>query len=167
MQLEKITVSGSPEEIGFQHGKLLAESIHQVIDFYKPIFISNLSSEASVLAAAERFKARIKAFNPNYIKEIDHISLGAEVTEPLWLYALNSRTELALTKNLNECTAIVFPEHNMIGQTWDWAQRLEGHFVVMEIQFPSGHKLTQLTEAGIIGKIGFNNCGLGVTLNIF
>jgi isopenicillin-N N-acyltransferase-like protein len=55
----------------------------------------------------------------------------------------------------------------MIGQTWDWAQRLEGHFVVMEIQFPSGHKLTQLTEAGIIGKIGFNNCGLGVTLNIF
>jgi len=84
----------------------------------------------------------------------------------LWLYALNARTELALTNQSGECTAMVFPQHKIIGQTWDWAQALEDNSVVMEIQFPSGHKILQLTEAGIIGKIGLNNRGLGLTLNI-
>jgi isopenicillin-N N-acyltransferase-like protein len=36
----------------------------------------------------------------------------------------------------------------------------------MEIELLSGHKILQLTEAGIIGKIGLNNRGLGQTLNI-
>ena len=166
MQIKKITLSGSPGDIGIQHGQLLAEQIQRNIEFYKPILLSNLGGEAQLLAAAALFKERIKTFNPDYIIEIDHIALGAEVSEPLWLYALNARTELALTTNSKECTAIVLPQGNVIGQTWDWAQGLEANFVVMEIEFPSGHKITQLTEAGIIGKIGLNNIGLGVTLNI-
>jgi len=164
--LQKITLSGSPEEIGFQHGKSLAAQIHRNIEFYKPVFLNNLGDEARILKAAERLKEQIKGYNPDYITEIDHIALGAEVSEPLWLYALNSRTELTLTKRSKECTAIVFPRHNKIGQTWDWAQALENNFVIMEIQFPSGHKILQLTESGIIGKIGLNSCGLGQTLNI-
>jgi isopenicillin-N N-acyltransferase-like protein len=165
-ELEKITLSGTPEEIGFQHGEILVEQIHRNIEFYKPLFLSNLSDEARVLQTAERFKEQIRGFNSDYITEIDHIALGAEVEEPLWLYALNSRTELTLTKTTHECTAVVLPQHNQIGQTWDWSQHLEDSFVVMEIQFPSGHKILQVTEAGIIGKIGMNNQGLGQTLNI-
>ena len=166
VQFEKISLSGSPEEIGFLHGRLLSEQIHRNIEFYKPIFLANLGDEAQVLQSAGRFKEHIKAFNPDYSTEIDHLALGAEVSEPLWLYALNARTEMALTKQSCECTAMVFPQHNIIGQTWDWAQPLEDNSVIMEIQFPSGHKILQLTEAGIIGKIGLNNRGLGLTLNI-
>jgi isopenicillin-N N-acyltransferase-like protein len=162
----RITLSGSPEEIGFQHGKLLSEQIHRNIEFYKPIFLANLGDETQVLQLTEHIKEYINAFNPNYITEIDHIALGAEVSEPLWIYALNARTELALTKHYGECTAIVYPQHNIIGQTWDWAQSLEENSVIMEIQFPSGLQILQLTEAGIIGKIGLNNRGLGLTLNI-
>lgn len=164
--IQIISLSGSPAEIGFRHGKLLSKQIRRNIEFYKPLFLNNLESETKVLDAAERLKAQIADFNPNYKTEIDHVALGAEVSEPLWLYALNSRTELALTQDFYECTAIVFPRHYVIGQTWDWAQGLEDNFVVMEIEFPSGHKILQMTEAGIIGKIGLNNCGLGVTLNI-
>jgi len=29
--MEKITLSGSPDEIGFQHGKLLSDQIHRNI----------------------------------------------------------------------------------------------------------------------------------------
>lgn len=165
-QFRKITLSGSPEEIGLQHGKLLSDQIHRNIEFYKPLFLANLGGEAQVLQSTGRIKEHIKAFNPKYITEIDHIALGAEVSEPLWLYAINARTELALTKHYAECTAMVFPQHNIIGQTWDWAQPLEDNSVIMEILFPSGHRILQLTEAGIIGKIGLNNRGLGVTLNI-
>jgi isopenicillin-N N-acyltransferase-like protein len=165
-RLQKITLSGSPEEIGFQHGKSLASKIYRNIEFYKGVFLSNLGDEVQVLKAAKRHKEQIKAYNPDYITEIDHIALGAEVSEPLWLYALNSRTELTLTKTINECTAMVFPHQQIIGQTWDWAQPIRDNFVIMEIHFPSGHKILQLTEAGIIGKIGLNSNGLGQTLNI-
>ena len=165
-RFQRITLSGSPEEIGLQHGRLLSEQIHRNIEFYKPIFLANLGDEAQVFQSSERIKEHIKAFNPDYVTEIDHLALGADVSEPLWLYALNARTELALTKQSDECTAMVFPQHKIIGQTWDWAQPLEDNSVVMEIQFPSGHKILQLTEAGIIGKIGLNNRGLGLTLNI-
>jgi len=164
--MDKITLSGSPEEVGFQHGKILADQIHRNIAFYQSIFLSNLGEETKVLTLAESFKKQIEEFDPKYLKEIDHIALGADVSEPLWLYALNSRTELAITAGANECTAVVFPQRNLIGQTWDWAQHLENHSVIMEIEFPSGHRILQLTEAGIIGKIGLNNRGLGLTLNL-
>lgn len=164
--MEKIALSGFPEEIGFQHGKALADQIHRNIEFYKPIFLNNLGDEAKALKLAESFKQQIEAFNPKYITEIDHIAQGAQVSEPLWLYALNSRTELAVTEFANECTAVVFPHHKILGQTWDWAQHLETHSVIMEIDFPSGHRILQLTEAGIIGKTGLNNKGLGLALNL-
>lgn len=165
-QLKKISLSGSREEIGTQHGATLKEQIQRNIAFYRPIFLNNLGSEASVLRAAEHLKKQIENYNPGYIAEIDHIALGAEISEPLWLYALNARTELTLTKGSNECTAVVFPDHQIIGQTWDWAVSVEDNFVIMEIQLPSGHKILQLTEAGIIGKIGLSSSGLGQTLNI-
>jgi isopenicillin-N N-acyltransferase-like protein len=165
-RLDKITLSGTPEEIGFQHGEILAEQIHQNIGFYRPLILQNFADEAQALKITQRFKERIQALNPDYVTEIDHIAMGAQVDEPLWVYALNARTELTLTKTTNECTAVVFPQEQLIGQTWDWSHHLEEGFVVMEIQFPSGHKILQLTEAGIIGKIGMNNRGLGQTLNI-
>jgi isopenicillin-N N-acyltransferase-like protein len=153
------------EEIGFQHGKHLATQIHRNIEFYKSMFLNNLGDESAILNAAEVFKENIRNYNPDYILEIDHIALGAEVREPLWLYAINARTELSLMSGMNECNAIVCPKHNLLAQTWDWAQKLEGNFVIMRISFPDGHQILQLTEAGMIGKIGINNQGLGVTLN--
>lgn len=108
--LTRIALSGSPEEIGFQHGIKLSEQIHRNIEFYKPIFLSNFSTEGRVLQETGRIKERIRAFNPDYIREIDHIALGAGVSEPLWVYALNARTELALTHQYDECTAVVFPQ---------------------------------------------------------
>jgi isopenicillin-N N-acyltransferase-like protein len=164
--LEKITLSGGPEEIGYQHGEMLAEQIQRNIDFYRPLILGNFADEAQALRTTQRFKERMRDFKPDYITEIDHIAMGAQVDEPLWVYALNARTELALTRTADECTAVVFPQEQLIGQTWDWSHHLEGNFVVMEIQFPTGHKILQLTEAGIIGKIGMNNRGLGQTLNI-
>jgi len=165
-QIIKVVLSGSPEEMGFRHGELLSEQIRRNIEFYKPILVANLGDEAAVLRATEHIKEHIHAYNPNYITEIEHIAMGAQVSEPLWVYALNARTELALSMKTNECTAIVFPQQGIIGQTWDWARPIEDDFVMMELQFPSGHNILQITEAGIIGKIGLNSCGLGQTINI-
>jgi len=165
MSRKTISLSGRPEEIGRQHGQLLAEQIHRNIDFYKSIFLKSFGDESQILSAARHFKDSIQAYNPNYVLEIDNIALGAAVSEPLWLYAINSRTELSMLNGLQECTAIVCPRKNYLAQTWDWAQKLEGSFFIMKISFPDGHQILQLSEAGMIGKIGLNNQGLGVTLN--
>ena len=115
-------LSGSPEEIGCQHGQLLAEQIHRNIDFYKSIFLKSFGNESQILSAARHFKESIHAYNPNYVLEIDNIALGAAISEPLWLYAINSRTELSMLNGVHECTAIVCPKKGLLAQTWDWAQ---------------------------------------------
>ena len=165
MSIQLICLSGTPDEIGYQHGQLLREQIHQNIDFYKSVFLINLKDQTQILQAARSYQESIRTFNPNFNLEIDHIALGADVTEPLWLYALNARTELSMVGSFQECTAVVCPQESLIGQTWDWAEKLEEKFFLMEISLPDGHKILQLSEAGIIGKIGMNNRGLGVTLN--
>jgi isopenicillin-N N-acyltransferase-like protein len=165
MSIKTISLSGTPQEIGFQHGQLLADQVHHNIEFYKSLFLTTFGDESQILNAAEAFKESIRGYNPDYILEIDQIASGAGVSEPLWLYAINARTELSMLKAVHECTAIVCPKKDILAQTWDWAQKLEGNFFLMEISFPDGHKILQLAEAGIIGKIGLNNQGLGVTLN--
>jgi len=165
MPIKTISLSGRPEEIGFQHGELLAEKIHRNIDFYKSMFLNSYGDQSQILRAAQDFKDRIQVYNPNFVTEIDHIALGAGISEPLWVYGINARTELSMMKKIQECTAIVCPKAGLIAQTWDWAQELEDTFVVMKISFPDGHRILQLGEAGMIGKIGLNNLGLGVTLN--
>jgi isopenicillin-N N-acyltransferase-like protein len=165
MTARLIPLSGMPDEIGYQHGQLLREQIHLNVAFYQSVFLKNLRDKPQILQAARKYREAIRAYNPNFNLEIDHIALGAGVTEPLWLYALNARTELSMVNGLQECTAVVCPKDGLIGQTWDWAEKLEEKFFLMEISFPDGHKILQLSEAGIIGKIGMNNQGLGVTLN--
>lgn len=165
MNVKAISLSGTPEEMGWQHGQLLAEHIHRNINFYKSLFLKNLRYKSQILRAAKHFKDSIQAYNPKLVLEIDHIALGASVSEPLWLYAMNARTELSMMSGLHECTAIVCPKNNFLAQTWDWAQQLESSFFIMKITFPDGHKILQLSEAGMVGKIGLNNQGLGVTLN--
>jgi isopenicillin-N N-acyltransferase-like protein len=165
MTMKTISLFGTPQEIGSQHGQLLSDQIHQNIEFYKSIFLQTFGSETRILSAAERFKQNILNYNHHFVAEIDSIARSAAVPEPLWLYAMNARTELSMLNGLHECTALVCPSKNLLAQTWDWARELEGRFTLMEVAFPDGHKILQLSEAGIIGKIGLNNQGLGVTLN--
>ena len=96
------------------------------------------------------------------------IAEGARL--PSWQIAvLNARTEIyhALSeRNLtNECTAVYLPGSRVLGQNWDWMAQLEPLVVLMEIEREDGHRILQLTEPGIIGKIGFNSEGIGVCLN--
>ena len=73
---------------------------------------------------------------------------GAKI-KPEYLFAMNARTELLLSPNYNECTAIAFPKKGILAQNWDWSSKLEDNSVVIEITKPNGLKILQLTEAGI------------------
>ena len=159
--LPLVFIKGCPEERGFQHGKKLRQQINQVIQFYQQIFHKN---QEDIFREAEYFKGKIKEYNCEYAREIEALAEGAKVN-PLWIYALNSRTEI-LAYYPVECTSIYFQKTGILGQNWDWAKALEDLIVLMKIQFPNGHKILMLTEPGIIGKIGMNSRGLGVCLNL-
>lgn len=164
-----IKLSGSAEEIGFEHGRLLAGRIERCWAFYERI-IGAPRSELQRLALT--FANQIRAFSADYADEIEAISAGAGL--PSWqIYALNSRTELIRMLKRKEpapvpgeCTALYFPETNILGQTWDWALELLSLTVIMEITRPGKPRIIQITEPGIIGKIGLNSCGVGVSLII-
>lgn len=163
-QFPVIAISGEPFERGRQHGEHLSEEIGKTIDFYCSIF---KLPESEIFRHAEFFHQLIDSFNPGYSEEIQGIAKGSKV-DPLWIVALNARTEI-LSRNTNasnECTTVYFPRPSILGQNWDWGKPLEPLTVLMNIEGSDGHRIFMLTEPGIIGKIGMNNRGLGVCLNI-
>jgi len=169
----EIDISGDARERGNAHGEQLRDEIAAALDYYRTIF--NLTNDI-ILNQAAHFRGVISAFNDEYAVEIDAIADGSN-QDPLWITALNARTEiLGLNKPeqarppVNECTSMCFAGPTVptpiLGQTWDWGKAMEDLCAIVHLTRPDGHEIRMLTEPGIIGKIGMNNAGLGVCLNI-
>lgn len=159
-KLPLIELQGTPREIGLQHGRILKDRIQRTITYYHGIF---KKPEEKIFDEAKRFKKVISEFSRAYSDEIEGIAEGAAV-DPLWIYALNARSEI-LTQFVSECTAMYFSDEKLLAQNWDWAEALEELMVLMKITREDGHTILQITEPGILAKIGINSEGLGVTLN--
>ena len=159
-KLPLFTVNGNNEEIGKQIGSLLKDRIYSTLDFYKGVF---RKEEEKIFTYAKMFQNSIKSFNNDYAIEINSMAETIDV-DPLWIYALNARSEI-MNKFANECTASYFKNSRLLGQNWDWAKELEDLAVILRIKQPNKPDILQMTEPGIIGKIGFNSEGLGVCLN--
>ena len=155
-----IKIQGGPEDRGRQQGGLLKERIHKTIEFYQKQF---LIPEEEVLGIAHQFRESTKSFSEDLYAEIEALAQAAEV-DPLWIYALNGRTEL-LNLNPMECTTLAFRKQAVIGQNWDWDLEVEELAVILDIEKEDGHRIITMTEPGMIGKIGMNCHGLGVCLN--
>eukprot|EP01129_Flabellula_baltica_P017411 TRINITY_DN963_c1_g1_i2.p1 TRINITY_DN963_c1_g1~~TRINITY_DN963_c1_g1_i2.p1 ORF type:complete len:302 (+),score=54.71 TRINITY_DN963_c1_g1_i2:209-1114(+) len=164
--MKHLNLEGSPFQIGLNHGTQLSTEIKHTINFYKQLF--GIPDE-DILSMASHFKNVIELFNPFYIEEMEGIAQGAQV-ELLWIVAINARTEIYNNivqgkSGVTECTAFYFSESSVLFQTWDWAKELEKLMVCVRIQKDDGHVILQLIEPGMLGKIGLNSAGLGVTLN--
>lgn len=103
------------------------------------------------------------------MEEIRGISQGAEV-DFLDIVALNARSEIIL--NADGCTSlavtppITTDNETLLAQNWDWGSLLSPGMIILEIDQAPKPKILMVTEAGIVGKIGMNNYGLGVCLNL-
>lgn len=53
-----------------------------------------------------------------------------------------------------------------LAQNWDWMGRQRQALVVLHTQGPSGQSISTLTEAGMLAKIGINQSGFALGLNI-
>jgi isopenicillin-N N-acyltransferase-like protein len=155
-----IEIKGAAAERGRQHGTILRERIHRTLEFYKEQF---QLPEKEILSISDQFRKATKAFREELYHEIEALAQAAEV-DPLWIYALNGRTEL-LNLNPMECTTLVFKKQRLMGQNWDWHSEMEELAVILDIENEDGHRILTMTEPGMIGKIGMNHRGVGVCLN--
>lgn len=80
------------------------------------------------------------------------------------------QTDMALA--MNECTAVAaLPsatknKHTLLAQTWDWMGNQRAACVVLRAQGDDGADYATITEGGMLAKIGLNQHGIAVTLNI-
>jgi isopenicillin-N N-acyltransferase-like protein len=117
---------------------------------------------ADVLSAGEAVGARLAADWPELVEELEGIAAGAgqDVRE---LLAVNARTELLAGGG--ECSLLARrePSGAWLAQTWDWHPDLAAAAVSWTVEHADG-RLTTVTEAGVLAKLGLNGrrvaCGL-------
>ncbi|WP_195268854.1 C45 family peptidase [Eubacterium sp. 1001713B170207_170306_E7] len=177
MNFPYIEIEGTPYEIGFQEGENFKEQIQGSIDCYKAMFMdySNLSWDRAK-ALSKQFIPVITEYNQDYIAEMQGISDGSGFDFEDIL-ALNCRSELVFVgKEFDKvdggCTSIGISRdagissNAFLAHNWDWKTSQRSSMVMMKITQKNGKPtIFMVTEAGIIGKTGFNSAGVCLYLN--
>jgi isopenicillin-N N-acyltransferase like protein len=168
-----LTLTGaSPHALGVSHGTQAAPQIQGSLSFYAAFFLekSGLSWPA-VREVAARFEPVVQRALPDLGEEMRGIAEGAGVAF-LDVLALNVRTEIAYGLMSDGCTAFGWlhdgaknGKMSYLAQNWDWSCGQKGNLLHVRIERAGRPAVEMVTEAGIVGKIGMNGAGVGVTLN--
>lgn len=172
-----ISVSGSPFERGYEHGRRAKEGIKKNLQFYLNLwkYSSGLDRD-QILKKAKAFIPYIENAGLDLIEELQGVAEGSGRNFDE-IIALNSRYELSSAlikaqKGPSEgCTAYgLTPEatqdrHMFVGENWDYKPGIKNSCVILQINQEKKPSIILHTEAGIIGHKGFNSAGLGICLN--
>lgn len=178
-----IEISGKPYERGVSYGTQAAPEIRIGIAHYAKQVNALSLSDAEIERVAMAFVPRIEEFAPHHVEEMRGVARGADV--PFHhILLLNARTEiLKLATNpaqraklLSEdepdgCTGIVVQpeasaERRLIhAHNWDWKAESAESSIVVRIRSDDGPDILMFTEAGALGRFGFNSVGTAITAN--
>lgn len=155
-----------------KHGTLAKQQVHGSLNFYKGYFKNTAGLEwQQVSEIAKGFLDRLETKWPEFIEEMQGIADGAQVTLHD-IVALNVRTEIGFglykpPKLTDGCTSLYWKTENesLLSQNWDWMDEQRQNIVVIRAHPRVGPRFQMVTEAGIIGKIGLNEHGVGCCLN--
>lgn len=189
-----LELSGSPFLRGKMHGQLARAQVVGSVRCYAALFASCGIDWTAAQRRAAEFHDIIAGCGGGMMEEIEGIALGSgfHVNEIL---ALNCRTEIlpptflgtqtvnsdeVRRKNaaiglfdIGECTSVAVTGarcadgYTRVAQNWDWVGYQRQNVLALRVRrddpWPS---FLTLTEAGILAKIGVNEAGVGVGLNI-
>jgi isopenicillin-N N-acyltransferase like protein len=177
-----IEISGPPRDRGRQYGRLAADRIRKGTSHYRAQ-LNELSLDAGGIAGLVRdYLPVIEAFEPGYIDEMHGIAEGADIpfedvallnarTEILKLAKPEIRARLKTPDDPDGCTGlVVLPQASGNGrlihaQNWDWKRECVETSVVLRVRREDGPDLLTFTEAGALGRSGFNAAGIAITAN--
>ncbi|KAJ5542996.1 Peptidase C45 acyl-coenzyme A:6-aminopenicillanic acid acyl-transferase [Penicillium sp. DV-2018c] len=164
-----ITCQGTPFEIGYQHGSAAKAEIARSIEFANDLIRGTTKKTDEELKQVLSQLVRVVEERwPKYYEEIRGIAKGAErdVSE---IVMLNTRTEFAygLKAARDGCTTVYcqLPNGALQGQNWDFFSATKENLIQLTIRQAGLPTIKYITEAGIIGKVGFNSAGVAVNYN--
>lgn len=153
---------------GRQRGEAIRERLVHGIRIYSQLFEAVGIEQPLARQNAEQAIAATEAWSSALADEMRGTAEGAGVE--LWhVAALNARTEIlssAPGAKARECSTIVNATHHPVGaQTWDWHEELSHYWHLQDVR-GTAQNFVGLTEHGILSKIGLNDAGIGIMLNI-
>lgn len=170
------TVAG-PFERGDEFGRVHAAEVAATIAAYRRLF-ATFGVPVDLDGWGSRALSRVDAWAPDLGDEIRGMAAGSGAPVE-HLAAVNARTEiLGLLRAsapagagpawVPECSTVVAigGDEPFAVQNWDWYAAMADNWLEWTVTHPDGRRVTTLTEYGIVGKIGINDRGVGVLLNM-
>ena len=166
----EILVTGSPREMGRQ----LGEAARDEIRGFAEIALERVNktvriSRERAMSIAARSAEFARGYGPEMVEELLGMAESSRVPfEELML--LQVRNQLrpdadAGCTSLSVASTAIAANGAIVAQNWDNDPALDP-FTIVLTRKPSGKPaLANLTQAGLIGYIGFNDAGVGVCLN--
>ena len=175
-----IELSGAPFERGVQYGRQAAAEIARAAAHYGNQVGKLGVSDQRFQEIIKQFLPLIEKFGPLYVEEMRGIAAGSGVRfEDVVL--VNARTEvvqlalhpdrLGLAGPSEGCTSVVVrpaatrDKQLIHAHNWDWEFPCAEFSVILKIRNSDKPDILTYTEAGALGRFGFNSRGLCVTGN--
>ncbi|KAF5678349.1 isopenicillin-n n-acyltransferase [Fusarium heterosporum] len=175
----EVHCSGTPYEIGYQHGTAARDKVAGSLVFYGALFQRTCSMNwDAVRQEAVKYIQPLRKLTPRHVEELQGLADGAGV-DLIDIVALNVRTEItfslytsdpSISIQIDGCTSAAYRQPNgqvLLAQNWDWQPSQAPNLFVCHISQPGTDlpSISMVTEGGVIGKIGINSAGVGTLLN--
>ena len=161
----------APFDRGQEFGRVHAGPVAASVATYARFF-GAYTDELDLDGWGHAALARVDAWAPELGEEIRGIAAGSGVPVE-HIAAINARTEILgiiRPKDVppDECSSVVGigVAEPFAMQNWDWYDAMSGNWLEWTVEHPDGRRVTTVTEYGIVGKIGINDRGVGVLLNM-
>lgn len=155
---------------GRQRGEELRTGIASALDAYRRYFSHLSIAEAAVQSAAASSLERLREWWPTGAEEVEAVAAGADI-DVAELMEIIARTEIMTqaTAAPTECSTVSHTSSgaSVAAQNWDWAADFSTLWHFNDVgSVPGQHRHVGIAEFGMLGKIGLNEAGVGVLLNI-
>ncbi len=160
-----------PRERGLELGRRFAVEIAETVARYRTLFETRAGGPFDVDLWSERAWQVIRELAPEHAEEIAGIADGAGL-DVRQVASVNARTEILVAANptgQTECSTVVSlpPGRPPVAvQTWDWYDAMSPGWFTWTIPFEDGRVVRTVTEFGMLAKIGVNDRGVAVMLNM-
>jgi isopenicillin-N N-acyltransferase-like protein len=175
-----VEVAGTPFERGVQHGRAVPGRVKGSVALYREQLAKRGVSVETTDQLAQNVVPKIRAFDETYFEEMQGMAEGAGVSiEDIIL--VNCRTEMMYghaalgpaREALDDgCTGlVVLPGASQTGRlmhahNWDWRDACVDTGIVLKVKkHGDGPDMLMFTEAGTLGRHGFNSAGLSLSGN--
>lgn len=187
MTIKPLKLSGSPYEIGYQHGQAFKAQIREytaerieLCSSPKWSGVADMAHE-TVLALAESSLAAHTAYAPDLMAELQGMADSTELTVAELIvtngftdfvdYVYTANQSQTQTASVDDCTAFLVPNQAttegqaFFGQTWDMHASAEPYVLMLDVEPADGIPFLCFTTMGCIGQIGINAEGIVVGIN--